>query len=574
MDQNNKQEHEQHVLPSAEELKKHNGKRYGSKRWLTVILLVVVLGAAIGGYYLLSRPEAVDPDSAEVSPEPTSSMIALIDREREEVKSVDVTVKDGEAFTLVYDGATTSYSIEGQDKFEVNPDEASALVTYACQLSASQIVEENAADLEQFGLKTPSASFTANYADGTSKTYFLGDKAPSTGAYYLCEKGGNTVYLVYSAVYNAYSRDINSLHKLPEITIDVNAITDLVVEQKDKETVELTVNGENIDPLSISTLRLEQPFLYDANSERAEEVLNGAAALTVNGYAGRVDDGKDYGLNEPSARVEITTTTEVQVPAETPAPTAEPTLDASAQATAAATPEATVEATAEVTAEATAEVTAEPTPEATPELITQTVEETYTFVIGSRTEDGNVYCTVDDSGAVYLMDESLLSFLDKAKAPYLVDQFINLVNIAKVDGIVVEGMNGEKYELGITREPALDENGEQKLDNNGNPATNDTYTFNGEATDESLFKKLYQEIIGTLADKLLEETPQAGETVLRITYKLNADPGELVIEYATYDDDYYVARRGDTARFLIKKSKVESVLNSCKAYAEGTYTGE
>ena len=64
------------------------------------------------------------------------------------------------------------------------------------------------------------------------------------------------------------------------------------------------------------------------------------------------------------------------------------------------------------------------------------------------------------------------------------------------------------------------------------------------------------------------------ETVLRITYKLNIDPGELVIEYQTYDDDYYVARRGDTARFLIRKNKVESVLNSCKEYAEGTYTEE
>ena len=52
MDQNNKQEHEQHVLPSADQLKKHNDKRYGSKKWLTVILLVVMLGSASGGYYL------------------------------------------------------------------------------------------------------------------------------------------------------------------------------------------------------------------------------------------------------------------------------------------------------------------------------------------------------------------------------------------------------------------------------------------------------------------------------------------------------------------------------------------
>lgn len=195
MDQNNKQEHEQHVLPSADQLKKHNDKRYGSKKWLTVILLVVVLGAAIGGYYLLSSTGGTGTDSTEVTPEPTSSMIALVDKEREEVKSVDVTVKDGEAFTLLYDSATTSYSIEGQEKFEVDPNEASALVTYASRLSASQIVAENVTDMDQFGLQSPAASFTANYTDGTSKTFFLGDKTPSTSAYYLCEKGGDTVYL-------------------------------------------------------------------------------------------------------------------------------------------------------------------------------------------------------------------------------------------------------------------------------------------------------------------------------------------------------------------------------------------
>ena len=564
MDQNNKQEHEQHVLPSADQLKKHGDKRYGSKKWLTVILLVVVLGAAIGGYWLLSRPEAADPNAAEVTPAPTSSMVALLEKERDQVKSVDVTVRDGEAFTLLYDGVNDRYSIAGKENFEVNSDEASALITYACQLNAAQLVQENVTDMEQFGLKNPAASFTANYTDGTSKTYFLGDKTPSTSAYYLCEKGGSTVYLVYSAVYNAYNRNVNSLHTLPAISIDSAAISGLVVERKGKDTVELTLNGENTDPLSISTLRLEQPFLYDANSDRANEVLTAAAALNVSGYAGRVDDGKDYGLTEPTARIAITTTTEVQVPAETPAPTVEPAA------------EATAEPAAEVTAEPAAEVTAEPAAEATaepePEMITKQVVETRTFTIGSRAEDGKVYCTVDESGAVYLMDESLLSFLDKAKAPYLVDQFINLVSIFKVDGIVIEDANGGKYEMGITREPVLNESGEQELDNNGNPKTNDTYTFNGTATTDSLFKKMYQEIIGTLADKLLEETPPVGDTVLRITYKLNIAPGELVIEYQSYDDDYYVARRGDTARFLIKKSKVDSVLESCKAYAEGTYT--
>lgn len=564
MDQNNKQEHEQHVLPSADQLKKHGDKRYGSKKWLTVILLVVVLGAAIGGYWLLSRPEAADPNAAEVTPAPTSSMVALLEKERDQVKSVDVTVRDGEAFTLLYDGANNRYSIAGKENFEVNPDEASALITYACQLNAAQMVQENVTDMEQFGLKTPAVSFTANYTDGTSKTYFLGDKTPATSAYYLCEKGGSTVYLVYSAVYNAYNRNVNSLHTLPAISIDSAAISGLVVERKGKDTVELTMNGENTDPLSISTLRLEQPFLYDANSDRANEVLTAAAALNVSGYAGRVDDGKDYGLTEPTARIAITTTTEVQVPAETPAPTAEPAAEATAEPAA--------EATAEPAAEATAEPAAEATAEPEPEMITKQVAETRTFTIGSRAEDGKVYCTVDESGAVYLMDESLLSFLDKAKAPYLVDQFINLVSIFKVDGIVIEDANGGKYEMGITREPVLNESGEQELDNNGNPKTNDTYTFNGTATTDSLFKKMYQEIIGTLADKLLEETPPVGDTVLRITYKLNIAPGELVIEYQSYDDDYYVARRGDTARFLIKKSKVDSVLESCKAYAEGTYT--
>lgn len=195
------------------------------------------------------------------------------------------------------------------------------------------------------------------------------------------------------------------------------------------------------------------------------------------------------------------------------------------------------------------------------------------YRVGNYYGADQVYVQVDDTNAVYLANASAVSFLDNVNVPYLVDQFANLVNIQKVDAMTIKA-GDEQFDVTITREPILDENGVQETNAAGRPQTDDTYTFNGEITEETRFKKLYQVIIGTLVSKVSDDFNIEGEVVVSVNYKLNEAPHDFTVEYLQYDDEYYAVRRDGQTLFLIKCDKVDNMVTKLGEYRDGTFVVE
>lgn len=183
--------------------------------------------------------------------------------------------------------------------------------------------------------------------------------------------------------------------------------------------------------------------------------------------------------------------------------------------------------------------------------------------IGGRQDDLYSYCAVDETGDVYLVETSLLGFLSDATVSHLVDQFANLVNILMVDRLTVSA-GAENYVLSIDRKPVANEDGTE--------TTEDTYLFDGQSADEKLFKSLYQEIIGLLFDKIKQDDLTPGGAVATVRYQLNNGQSDIVIEYVGYDKDYYLIRQqGREPLFLIKHEKVDSMIQACRQFRDGTY---
>ena len=173
-------------------------------------------------------------------------------------------------------------------------------------------------------------------------------------------------------------------------------------------------------------------------------------------------------------------------------------------------------------------------------------QETFVFRVGNRTPDGQqAYLMVDDTQAVYLTPVLAVSFLENATPAYLVDQFANLIYIRAVNRIVIEG-GGKQWQLDIEH---------PKAEN-----ASDVYRFNGqEVRSPSAFRKLYQQIVGMTTSKISPDYFLQGETVLSVCYHLDVAPGELLVEYLEYDEDYCAVRRDGLTLFLIKRQQVESL---------------
>ena len=514
-------------LASAEDLR---GRKSGTdksgkpakkrKLWLSLIGLCVLLAAAIGVYFITQSMQPAADDTQQTASDYVSETVKLIENKRSNVASVTLQGADGASYTVLnnyeYDengskiepkDGSKGYAIEGLETFDLDQTKADTIIGYGANLTASEMVTDSASDLAEFGLAQPRATVTMNYKDGTSSTWLVGDKAPtSTGSYFM-EKGKKAVFLLYASAINSMLQTRNSLHvvQMP-YTIDSTTVYDMIIEAEGKDTIELRMCEEDdqFSKYSISSMRIVQPIYYAAHTDRTSEFFTGASELTISAYAGELSELENTGLEDGGARIRVTTETHV-----------------------------TTDAGTEV--------------------------KTYVYRIGNFASADQVYVQIDDTDAVYLTDSSNVAFLDNAKPGYLVDLFSNLVNITKVDHIDVT-LGDEKWEMDV-----------EHITKEGETRTTEVFSFNGKAADDKLFRKLYQELIGLMNSKINDDYDYTAEPYMTVTYTLNVEPYELVIEFMEYDQDYLVVRRDNLSLFMIKRDKIDALAAALRAFDEGTY---
>ena len=396
MMQNPHDEREPRALPTAEELrgKKAGGQKNAGggrkKRGIVLLCLAAALCLAAGGMRLAQwlRPAQETP-AATVAQTPQPA-VELVNRPKDSVQSISIQRRGEESYTLACQASPSeeadtagevAYSLAGNDAFTVDQAMGERAMAYCTQWYAASLVEENVADLERFGLKEPALRVTVHGADGSAETWLFGDKAPTEAAYYLAKEGGNTVYLVYASAYNVFNHAVREWHSL-ELPVSFASGSDIrsaTIAQSGEETVQLRVQEEGEEGISLSNIVLVQPFAYDAHSERAMEVLEGIAAFSVEAYAGQLGELVDTGLETPAASF------------------AAEGLDGK-------------------------------------ELCVH---------VGNYQGETSRYVQIDDTDAVYLASAASLSFLSQATTANLVDQFSNIMFIDYVDAIHIRASGAQ-----------------------------------------------------------------------------------------------------------------------------------
>ena len=523
MERNDKNEAPLKKLASAQDLR---GSKSGTgpagsgkkrKLGLGILAAVVVLGLAVGAYFASQNLKPTEDVAAEPTAVPyTNETVKLIEDSRSNVASVSVALPGGESYTILnnnqYDEngskialaeGEKGYAIEGLEEFDLNQSTADTIIGYAANLTASKLVTDNAENLADFGLDKPRSTVTMTYKDGKKTSWVIGSQAPTSSGSYFSEKGSKAVFLVYASAITNLTSTRNALHTvdMPWAIADTTTITDVLIEAEGRDTIELGYAESSDTNISISTLRLLQPFAYGANMDRSDEMFQGIAGLTISGYAGELDELENTGLEDGGALVRVTTTVKLDE-----------------------------------------ENTAE-----------------YIYRLGGFATANQRYVQIDDTNAVYLTDTDNVAFLDNATPGYLVDLFANLVFVDRVDAIDIATAD-DSWNISIEREEI-----------EGKTRPQDHFFFDGEPADESLTRKLYQVIIGTMNSKLSDDYHIDGKVYCTVKYTLNVEPGEMTVEYLEYNDEYLAVRRVDLTLFLIKKANLDAMITALNQFRDGTY---
>lgn len=177
------------------------------KRSAKTLILLAALLLCVGGYYLLNQGG----ETATVTEE--SGAFDLTAHLAEDVTGLKWSKDDADYHFVKEDDTWVNAN---NSAFPVDQAAMQALADDLANLTATRKLED-VADLNAYGLETPSFTVTATWSDGSSTTYGMGDSTPFADGYYLTIGQENIAYTIASSLSTMFSDDLNDLAQMEDI---------------------------------------------------------------------------------------------------------------------------------------------------------------------------------------------------------------------------------------------------------------------------------------------------------------------------------------------------------------------
>lgn len=298
---------------------------------------LLILGAAVL-ILMLTKPSEENPEDSGASIAESTAENEnpyIIDRKADEVTKLSVTNETG-SFTFIRQKRVVSEtdesgSVVSHDEYYWTSEEllgvpqndalVNSFVSSFAALPQESLVEENAEDLEKYGLKNPKSTAELNFEDGTVFKMFFGIRNPANESSVYFKGSDNTVRLVnYGAAQYALG-DIKNYAKLT-LTEGYNSdgsneLSYMKISRPDldspvelrymSELAELSENEDNVIS-TFNTHKFISPVTAEIDVTKGKEVCYGVYSLVASSceYLERSDENlKACGLDEPAATVEF-----------------------------------------------------------------------------------------------------------------------------------------------------------------------------------------------------------------------------------------------------------------------------
>lgn len=231
-------------------------------------------------------------------------------------REVSATDDDGNVSTST-EYYWTSPELDGVDH---NDSTIGSFVRCMAGLSASSMVEENAQDLEKYGLADPAAEVKVTFDDGTSADICFGIRNPAASNYVYClTNGGSDVmqvsyYSAGSAFYDirdfvnlvlTEAYDANNAKELDYLVIDRK---DLDEEVRIEYMADVAAESEKEDSVitTFNTHRITSPITAELDTTKGQTFCYGLYSLTASSceYIDPTEQEiADTGLDDPFCKV-------------------------------------------------------------------------------------------------------------------------------------------------------------------------------------------------------------------------------------------------------------------------------
>lgn len=279
---------------------------------LLAIGLFILSMAIVLTVLILTQPK----DEAETEDNSTDSSLTVLSYQRDDVAELTVTNENG-SFTVR--NGLQGFVIDDLSEFDQNSTTMGAMCRCAAELKAKALAEENAENLDKYGLsaENPVSRADVRLKDGTEYTLFFGVNAPDGSTRYVRLDGSNDVYtvLLNSSGYFMYDEsDFISLIVTEELTNNNTAPTIdwMTVKRKDLDyDIRFEDDTKNYasDEVSMASAQVMiEPVYAYLDITNSNAIMYGIWGLTAADVAcvhPTEEDLKEYGLDDPFCTVDI-----------------------------------------------------------------------------------------------------------------------------------------------------------------------------------------------------------------------------------------------------------------------------
>ena len=204
------------------------------------LLVAAALLAVLGGLLWWSNKKQASVDSTKAADASAPKMLAIPEDQIREVRLK----KTGAETTVLKKGDDGKWQIVEPKPLRADQESVNSMVSALASLNADKLVEEKAADLAAYGLKTPGMDVTVVKKDGKTEDVYIGDETPTGSGSYAKVASDPRVFTIASYTKSNLDKSSNDLRDKRLLTFDSEKLTRLDVQAKGQD-VEFGKNAQN-----------------------------------------------------------------------------------------------------------------------------------------------------------------------------------------------------------------------------------------------------------------------------------------------------------------------------------------
>lgn len=429
--------------------------------------LLLLLGAVILLSWVLMIIWSLDKPTTTTVADDTSDAITTVELysyDPQAVQAITVHMTGEPSWTVSLDESTARFLLAGEDGFLLSEATTAELQSAAASIVCEQLVSDNPEQytphLADFGLAEPAYTAIITFADGTTRTLYIGSRTSHNTAWYYMRMAGDDRLLALSAsIVDAIFVSRESLWDVTQPTLHKARIDRITLRSGDGSLqAEWAMQCDIDEDDAAEQWRITVPFSYPADSAAMASLTANAANLRLGAYVGPATEENlaACGFTEPRQIIEIH-----------------------------------MAAGAMSTTNMDGAVT-----------ITDWPESTITFTIGGSRSDMVDYVLYEDS--IYVSSHFTVGvFLDIDPADTM-NRYPVLIALGNLSSLTVEE-SGITITYALTRSERVAENNDLVYDEEGNLVWHTAVTRNGEAVDYAAFEAAYSRLIATAVEGTISE---------------------------------------------------------------------